>query len=74
MAACACQDEIAHAILNLADGEIEPEGIDPAHLADLLEGLAEQPITSPHQELLPASTTLPRADRDGGDGVIGRCR
>ncbi len=36
------QDEIARAMLNLAlmdDGE--PEEIDPAHLSDVLEGLAQ---------------------------------
>ncbi|MGO9546485.1 MAG: hypothetical protein ACLPPF_17030 [Rhodomicrobium sp.] len=35
------QDEIAHAILNLTGGEGEPEEIDPAHLADVLESLAQ---------------------------------
>lgn len=34
------QDEIAHAMLNLAD-ESEPETIDPAHLPVVLEGLAQ---------------------------------
>jgi Ca2+-binding EF-hand superfamily protein len=34
------QDEIARAMLNLA-GESEPEEIDPAHLADVLESLAQ---------------------------------
>jgi UDP:flavonoid glycosyltransferase YjiC (YdhE family) len=34
------QDEIARAMLNLAD-EGEPEDIDPAHLADVLESLAQ---------------------------------
>ena len=35
------KDEIAHAILNLAGEEGEPEDIDPAHLADVLESLAQ---------------------------------
>ena len=36
------QDEIARAMLALADqGEGEPEAIDPAHLSDVLEGLAQ---------------------------------
>jgi hypothetical protein len=35
------QDEIAHAMLNLAGSEGEPEPIDPAHLADVLESLAQ---------------------------------
>jgi hypothetical protein len=34
------QDEIARAMLNLA-GDGEPEEIDPAHLSDVLEGLAQ---------------------------------
>jgi Ca2+-binding EF-hand superfamily protein len=34
------QDEIARAMLNLAD-EGEAEDIDPAHLADVLESLAQ---------------------------------
>jgi hypothetical protein len=34
------QDEIATAMLTLA-GEAEAEDIDPAHLPDVLEGLAE---------------------------------
>lgn len=34
------QDEIAHAMLNLAGGE-QPEEIDPAHLPDILESLAQ---------------------------------
>jgi hypothetical protein len=34
------QDEIALAILSLA-GEAEPEEIDPAHVADVLESLAQ---------------------------------
>lgn len=34
------QDEIARAMLVLAD-ESEPEEIDPAHLAGVLEGLAQ---------------------------------
>jgi len=34
------QDEIARAMLNLAS-EGEPEDTDPAHLADVLEGLAQ---------------------------------
>jgi hypothetical protein len=36
------QDEIARAMLSLArSGEGEPEDIDPAHLTDVLEGLAQ---------------------------------
>jgi hypothetical protein len=35
------QDEIARAMLNLAGDESEPEEIDPTHLADVLEGLAQ---------------------------------
>jgi hypothetical protein len=36
------QDEIARAMLSLArTGEGEPEDIDPAHLPDVLEGLAQ---------------------------------
>ena len=35
------QDEIARAMLVLADKDAEPEEIDPAHLGDVLEGLAE---------------------------------
>ena len=35
------QDEIARAMLTLAGDEAEPEEIDPAHLADVLEGLAQ---------------------------------
>jgi hypothetical protein len=36
------QDEIARAMLSLARGDDgEPEAIDPAHLADVLEGLAQ---------------------------------
>jgi DNA-binding TFAR19-related protein (PDSD5 family) len=35
------QDEIARAMLNLASQNPEPEEIDPAHLADVLEGLAQ---------------------------------
>ncbi len=35
------QDAIAHAILNLAGDETEPEDIDPAHVADVLESLAQ---------------------------------
>jgi hypothetical protein len=34
------QDEIARVMLNLAD-DGEPQDIDPAHLADVLEGLAQ---------------------------------
>ncbi len=34
------QDEIAHAILNLAEAG-EPEPIDPAHLPAVLEGLGQ---------------------------------
>jgi Ca2+-binding EF-hand superfamily protein len=34
------QDEIARVMLNLAD-EGEPEEIDPAHLSDVLESLAQ---------------------------------
>jgi len=35
------QDEIAHAMLSLMDAHDEPEEIDPAHLAGVLEGLAQ---------------------------------
>jgi hypothetical protein len=35
------QDEIARAMLSLAGDEGEPEPIDPAHLSDVLESLAE---------------------------------
>ncbi len=35
------QDEIAHAMLSLAGKEAEPEPIEPAHLTDVLESLAQ---------------------------------
>jgi hypothetical protein len=35
------QDEIARAMLLLAGDEGQPEDIDPAHLSDVLEGLAQ---------------------------------
>ena len=35
------QDEIARAMLALARDESEPEELDPARLADVLEGLAQ---------------------------------
>jgi hypothetical protein len=35
------QDEIARAILTLAGNKEEPEAIDPAHLPDVLESLAQ---------------------------------
>ena len=35
------QDEIARAMLSLAGQAPRPEDIDPAHLADVLEGLAQ---------------------------------
>ncbi|MGA8612524.1 MAG: hypothetical protein WB760_12530 [Xanthobacteraceae bacterium] len=35
------QDEIPRAMLNLAGGTGEPEDIDPSHLADVLESLAQ---------------------------------
>jgi hypothetical protein len=35
------QDDIARAMLSLAGDEGEPEPIDPAHLSDVLESLAE---------------------------------
>lgn len=35
------QDEIALAILSLVSNEHEPEEIDPAHLPDVLESLAQ---------------------------------
>jgi hypothetical protein len=35
------QDEIARAMLSLAGDEDEPEEIDPVHLADVLESLAQ---------------------------------
>jgi hypothetical protein len=37
----ATQDDIARAMLRLASPEDEPEPIDPAHLAAVLEGLAQ---------------------------------
>jgi hypothetical protein len=35
------QDEIARAMLNMASEEGEPEDIDPTHLSDVLESLAQ---------------------------------
>lgn len=35
------QDEIAHAMLSLAGNEGVPEEIDPVHLPDVLENLAQ---------------------------------
>jgi hypothetical protein len=35
------QDEIARAMLSLAGDAGEPEPVDPAHLADVLESLAQ---------------------------------
>lgn len=35
------QDEIARAMLTLAGDDGEPEDIDPAHLAEILESLAQ---------------------------------
>ena len=35
------QDEIARAMLTLVDREEEPEDIDPAHLPNVLESLAQ---------------------------------
>ena len=35
------QDEIARAMLSLAQAEDEPEAIDPGHLTAVLEGLAQ---------------------------------
>jgi hypothetical protein len=35
------QDEIARLLLHLAQGDDEPEEIDPAHLPAVLEGLAQ---------------------------------
>ena len=35
------QDRIARAMLRLAVDDEEPEPIDPAHLSDVLEGLAQ---------------------------------
>ncbi|MBX9843756.1 MAG: hypothetical protein K2Z80_18310 [Xanthobacteraceae bacterium] len=35
------QDEIARAMLLLAQSDAEPEPIDPAHLTDVLESLAQ---------------------------------
>jgi hypothetical protein len=35
------QDEIARAMLALAGNDSEPEDIDPAHLPDILESLAQ---------------------------------
>jgi hypothetical protein len=37
----ASQDEIARAMLNLADGDGEPEAIPPEHAAAVLEGLEQ---------------------------------
>jgi hypothetical protein len=34
-------DEIARAMLSLTGAQVEPEEIDPAHLSDVLEGLAQ---------------------------------
>jgi hypothetical protein len=35
------QDEIARAMLQLAEPDAEPEPIDPTHLSDVLESLAQ---------------------------------
>ena len=35
------QDEIARAMLNMAGSDGEPEEIDPAHLSEVLESLAQ---------------------------------
>jgi hypothetical protein len=35
------QDEIARVILHLAESEMEPEPVDPAHLVPVLKGLAQ---------------------------------
>ncbi|HXX04650.1 MAG TPA: hypothetical protein VEJ37_09970 [Xanthobacteraceae bacterium] len=35
------QDEIARAMLTLIGSEVEPEAINPAHLPDVLESLAQ---------------------------------
>ncbi len=35
------QDDIARTILQLAESEVEPEPVDSAHLAAVLEGLAQ---------------------------------
>jgi len=35
------QDDIARTILHLAESELEPEPVDPAHLPAVLEGLAQ---------------------------------
>ncbi len=35
------QDDIARTILHLAGSEADPEPVDPAHLAAVLEGLAQ---------------------------------
>jgi hypothetical protein len=37
----ASQDDIGRAILSLAGSELEPEPVDPAHLATVLEGLEQ---------------------------------
>jgi hypothetical protein len=37
----ASQDDIARTILHLAGSEVEAEPVDPAHLAAVLEGLAQ---------------------------------
>ena len=41
----ASQDDIARAIISLAGSEFEPEPVDPAHLAAVLEGLAPSKAT-----------------------------
>lgn len=38
------QDEIARAMLHLAEPEREPEKIDPAHVGALLEGIAQSRV------------------------------
>jgi len=35
------QDEIARAMLQLAESDAEPEAVDPNHLSAVLEGLSE---------------------------------
>ena len=55
------QDEIARAMLMLAGNGTAPEPIDPAHLPDVLEGLAQRagaslPVTLRSKQRFAAST------------------
>jgi hypothetical protein len=49
------QDEIARAMLTLAGDEGEPEAIDPAHLPDVLESLAQARLNAASLQLMPKS-------------------